>query len=466
MTRSSKVDILNIKNMPVLDSSELYRFSPWLASASLIEEDSKITAFEGQKYQYLHPLLKSFPVGQEGIIILRGPRRIGKTTLAKLLIRQLLKEQKIPKEAVIYYSLDQVADYKELYQLVADMLDYCRERTSAHIYLFLDEISFVREWQRAIKQLADLNLLAKTTLFLTGSSAVDLLFSSEQLPQRRGKIFPADFEFSSLSFGEFARLVDPKLVKSEFSPSKLPQFRKLLSDYLLCGGFPGIINEYYQTGTIADIYFDNFAKWIEGDIYKLDRHPQTAFRLFAEIAKRESTPVSLYELSKETDLASHATVSDYLTILDKMFLIYTAGYFNLDQKKGDFKKNRKIYFLDPFIRNVVLAQNAAAIDGAFEFSRKLIEENRPTLVEEVAGASLWRQNNNLFYGKTGEREVDFVSNTKLFEVKYQNKVIPSEFSYLNAALRNNLTVLSKTDFDAKNQIIPAEYFLAKYDPSL
>ncbi|MEK7127169.1 MAG: ATP-binding protein [Patescibacteria group bacterium] len=450
--------------MTILSNSELYRFSPWLASASLIGEDSKIVAFEDQKYRYFHPLLKSFPVGQEGIIILRGPRRVGKTTLAKLLIKQLLIEQKIPKEAVIYYSLDQVADYKELYQLVTDILDYCRERTNAHIYLFLDEISFVKEWQRAVKQLADLNLLVKTTLFLTGSSAVDLLFSSEQLPQRRGKIYPADFEFSSLSFREFARLVDPRLTRSEFSPNKLPQYRKLLSDYLLCGGFPGIINEYYQTGTIADIYYDNFAKWIEGDIYKIGRHPQTAFRLFAEIAKRETTPVSLYELSKETDLASHATVSDYLTILDKMFLIYTARYFNLDQKKPDFKKNRKIYFLDPFIRNVVLAKNAASIDGAFEFSKKIIEENRPALVEEVTGASLWRKNNNLFYGRTGEKEVDFVSKDKLFEVKYQNKVTPGEFNYLNPALRKNLTVLSKANFDDKNKIFPAEFFLAGFTP--
>ena len=86
------------------------------------------------------------------------------------------------------------------------------------------------------------------------------------------------------------------------------------------------------------------------------------------------------------------------------------------------------------------------------------------MVEEVTGASLWRKNNNLFYGRTGEKEVDFVSKDKLFEVKYQNKVTPGEFNYLNPALRKNLTVLSKANFDDKNKIFPAEFFLAGFTP--
>jgi len=453
------------KHMPYFGTLDFPLYNPWWETPEAIKSDLKIQEFEAQKFPYRHPLLETFPTQLDAILTLRGPRRIGKTTLVKLIIKNLLLHSKIPPENVFFYSCDQIADFKELSIILQEYLSFIRPRTKERIFIFLDEISFVREWQRTIKMLVDTGQLQNATCLLTGSSTIDLTFSSERLPGRRG-VFPRpDIDLLPLTFGEFGRLVKPELVPKTDPSFHLASFQKLFDDYLLTGGFPHTINEYYQRGFISSTTFETFIKWIEGDLHKVGKSEKLATQILNRIFVHLTSPISWYKLAKESGIGSHATVMDYVEILKRLFVLFDTECFLIEQRQVDIKKNRKVYFTDPFIFNCLSAYINGFLDEAFTFTTKetITAETKPGLVENTVASHLSRVFSPLYYGKTKEGEIDFVGKRKdrfhFFEVKYQSKVSPSDFLWTDDVIPG-LTVITKTDrHQDRVNLIPVEIFL-------
>ncbi|MGB8312829.1 MAG: AAA family ATPase [Halobacteriota archaeon] len=118
--------------------------------------------------------------------VLRGPRRIGKTTLLKLKIKSLLEKGVAPQN-VFFYPCDLLDTPRQL----ADVIDtYFSQLKSdeGRAYLFIDEVSSLKDWQRAIKNFFDAGRLPGCTLLLTGSHSIDLKGASESLAGRRGDV--------------------------------------------------------------------------------------------------------------------------------------------------------------------------------------------------------------------------------------------------------------------------------------
>lgn len=451
--------------MPYLGTLDFPLYNPWWETPEAIKSDIKIREFDAQKFQYHHPFLKTFPTHLDAILTLRGPRRIGKTTLVKLIIRNLLLDLEIPPENVFFYSCDQVADFKELSTILQEYLSFIRPRTKERVFIFLDEISFVREWQRAVKTFADTGQLQHTTCLLTGSSTIDLTFSSERLPGRRGSFFKPDINLLPLTFGEFVQLVKPELAKKAKPSFHLASFQKLFDDYLLIGGFPNAINEYYQKGFISSTTFEAFIKWIEGDLHKIGKSEQLANQILERIFTHLTTPVSWYKLAKEAGIGSHATVIDYVEILERLFVLFNTKCFLVGQQRADVKKNRKIYFTDPFIYNCLYAYVNGFLDEAFTFTTKqtINAKTKPRLVENTVATHLSRIFSPLYYGKFKELEIDFVGKKRgdlhFFEVKYQSKISSSDFSWTKDILPS-LTVITKKDSHGNRvKLVPVEVFL-------
>lgn len=456
----------------IIDNHELQFHNPWWESKHLIREDKKLAELKNLKFKYYHPLLDHLP-DEDVILTLRGPRRIGKTTLIKLMIKKLLfSKPAVSPGNILFYPCDTVRDYQELYQTTKEYLQATEAKSGARRFLFLDEISFVSEWQRAIKSLADSFLTKKATILITGSNIIDLTTSSERLPGRRGKIFSPDINFYPLTFRQFVQLVKPALIKQlkPNSPRLLPNLEALFKDYLITGGFPEIINEYYQKGFISSTFYETLAKWIEGDLHKAGKSSQQAWEIVKNIEKHQTTSVSYYKLAKESGLASHATIQDYLETLERMFVVFQCQFYSLDQKRTDIKKNKKIYFSDPFIRSTLIAQARGFLSEAFDYSRKVIfsQDNLPAIAEEVAAHHLKRKSDQLFYGQTQKSEIDFVALQKgkafLYEVKYQKTVRPQVHW---GSLRGEIEILTKSTLKTEKRIkyIPLSLFLTTFDNS-
>jgi len=139
---------------------------------------------------------------------LSGPRQVGKTTAIKILIHQLL-EKKDPK-SIFYYSCDELIDNKELGEVLDSYISTRKSWGIKKSIIFLDEITFVTDWWRAVKSRIDAGIFRSDVLILSGSATIDLLKHKELFPGRRGFgldliLSPLDWLFEATVAAHLAR---------------------------------------------------------------------------------------------------------------------------------------------------------------------------------------------------------------------------------------------------------------------
>ncbi len=123
------------------------------------------------------------------LIGLRGARGVGKTTL----LLQKILESGAERETTLYLSLDSVwLDVKEIYLLAEHHVQHGGTR------LVLDEVHYVRDWQRIIKNIHD--DFRELKIAYTGSSLLRLKASQGDLSRRQ-----VGYELRGLSFREFLK---------------------------------------------------------------------------------------------------------------------------------------------------------------------------------------------------------------------------------------------------------------------
>ena len=152
------------------------------------------------------PFQRPFPSVSwgEGLFSIRGPRQIGKTCWIKSI---LLEKTRQEAKNCFYLSCENLRDHQDL----AELLKSVRNRS----WIFLDEITFVKDWARAVKHEADAGYVK--TLVVTGSDAHDLRQGQERMPGRLRR--SAELELLPMSFLEFQamrRIASwPKLFREE-----------------------------------------------------------------------------------------------------------------------------------------------------------------------------------------------------------------------------------------------------------
>lgn len=448
-------------------NEQLIIFNPWFLAPEAVNSDGQIMALSRQKLLYTHPLLNSFPYDIDAILTLRGPRQVGKSTLVKLIIKKILQEKKTKPENVLFYPADRINDYNHLFDVLYQYVTTVRGQNNNRIYIFIDEISSVREWQRAIKQLADLGIFVNATLLLTGSNILDLRILSEKMPGRTGKILNNEIEFQPLTFRDYLTLTVPKLVNEPTGALmlNLPKLHAHLTKYLTCGGFPKAINELYDTGIVSVETYKIYLSWMMGDLLKSGRSETTALNIVKRIFIHLTTPVSYYSIAQKADINSHMTVVDYMDILEKLFVTFITHCFSIDEKNVLIQKNKKLYFFDPLIFNTLHTVCEGYLDDIGNHIKRtiLVDKMMPILAENTVAFHLKRQFDRLYFGKYKDKEVDFVGfhhgGYHFFEVKYQNQIKLSDFSFWDK--KETLTIITK-NFELKKgnlRFIPLELFL-------
>lgn len=111
----------------------------WWQDKRLISHDPKIRELNAQRFRWRPPVLEEFELDRFAVYTLRGPRQVGKTTALKILINDLLQNEGVLKEQVMYYTCDNIDDYKELIELLETYLDYIKKLNlgKKRLYIFL-----------------------------------------------------------------------------------------------------------------------------------------------------------------------------------------------------------------------------------------------------------------------------------------------------------------------------------------
>lgn len=414
--------------------------SPWWVNGGWYKEDRDIINVLKSGIQMRH--LGEYQVKYPSVEIIRGPRQIGKTTEIKMIIKGLTEKGMDPR-SIGYFTCDIITKYKELFEILKSFSQHLKLNNIKNGVFFLDEITSIKDWQKAVKGFVDIGLGRGIHLVVTGSSSVELKRGYERMPGRRngGK----DYLFLPVDFSKFCRLANPgadiqraelnKILDSEKDFELFKEgvsihagfYKKCLMDYMRIGGFPRPISDFVKQGEISDetLLINQSVLFSEFEKYK--KSINTLMQILGEVVKNISIPISFNTIMKNIELASAKTVKEYIEMLGFSYLGLIVPCVDISKRRIFSKKDKKIYLIDPVVFRV--------LEDKFGMSFP----TEGNLAENMVGVHIgrwymkdWADKgvlDKVFYWKSRKgNEVDFVIflDGKPFgiEVKYQNIVSP------------------------------------------
>jgi uncharacterized protein len=255
------------------------------------------------------------------IILLSGPRQVGKTTLIKSLLSN--------KD---YLFLD--GDDPTVKLLLADAnTEQLKALVGKKEYVFIDEAQRIPNIGLSLKIMHD--QLKGLKILVSGSSSFDLQNQlNEPLTGRKW-----EFQLFPVSWPEL-----------EAHLGLLPALQQL-PVRLIYGSYPEIIN---HAGEERDYLNELVNSFLFKDIlsYTGIRKPEVLEKLLRALAFQLGSEVSYNELAQLTGVDKN-TVSSYLTLLEQAYVIFPLPSFSRNLR-NEIKSNRKIYFYDNGVRNSLI----------------------------------------------------------------------------------------------------------------
>ena len=460
---------------------EIKHLNQWWQNAELIKQDVKLKELEQSSFIWKPEVINEINFNIDGIYSIRGPRQVGKSTAIKLMIKNLLLVKKVNPFNIFHFIVDRISSFEDLIEIFRDYLSEESINNQQRKYFFIDEISSLDNWQRAIKFLKDAGYLENATIILTGSHSLDIKKGSERLPGRRGLIEQPDKIFYPISFKELAdiyysqikpnkkliSLINKKInykdsINLDFIQNKL---NKILDIYFLTGGFPRAIDDYFKNGKISKVTYELYLQWIIGDLLRLGKSEQRFFEVMKSIIKNMGSRSSFQTMSKGTNI-SYQTLSEYLYDLEEMFVLKILYYLEIPQKKTSLQKDKKVFFLDPFIFFNIL--NFVGLgENPFQEAKEFINDpvKKSKIAEFIVGLHLNKKYYKKLFYYYDKKEVDFAAinkdkNIVPYEVKYQSKIDKKELKIFEQ-LKIPGVIITKNKYfkDKWTEGIPLSLFL-------
>ncbi|MDD5617245.1 MAG: ATP-binding protein [Candidatus Methanoperedens sp.] len=323
-----------------------------------------------------------------------GVRRCGKTYFMYQLISSMIKSG-IPKTNIVYINLDDdrllPLNGDELRLLVDTYKEFYEVSQKHKLYLFLDEIQNVQDWEKWIKSTYDRERNIK--IIISGSNAS--LLSTDLSTLLTGRhLTTRMFPFSFAEYLEVNRIQFE--LKTLLYSKKNIEIKKRFNEYIEKGGFPEVI--FYPLIKHRELLQSYFEDIIHKDIISRHnlRNAQTLKQLSIFCISNIAKPYTFNSLKKI--FANYATLStdviiNYLSYLEDAFLLFSVKHYDYSLKK-QINKPKKLYCIDTGMVNAV----------SFRFS-----ENIGQLYENLVFLQLLRSNCEIYYWQDDKGlEVDFV----------------------------------------------------------
>lgn len=259
-------------------------------------------------------------IGSGKAIIVTGPRQVGKTTLMKTIFGS---------SPYLFLNGDDPSTREMLHEASTERI---RAILGSHTRVFIDEAQRIPDIGLTMKIITD--QFPQVQLFASGSSSFDLANQlNEPLTGRKW-----EYELYPISWEEFEQH------KGYF------EAHQQLENRLIFGFYPDVImspgDEIPVLRNLANSYLYRDLL-IHGGIKKTD----ALDKLVRALAFQVGSEVNFSELSQMTGLDAK-TVSRYIDILEKGYVIFRLGSFSRNLR-NEIKKNNKIYFYDNGIRNMI-----------------------------------------------------------------------------------------------------------------
>ncbi len=339
----------------------------------------------------MHPRTYRFPMIQNKVTALTGPRRSGKTFLFQAMIQDLHRSGVDATDIVSVNLEDSRLTGLEVGGLEALLLAYFElwpEKKDCQTYLFLDEVQAVPGWESFVRRVVDNE---RMQVFITGSSAS--MLGRELATSLRGRTLA--FSVLPLSLPEFGLFQGGDLADVHSSRA-LAHWGHWQEQYMRHGGFPETVAlpEPLKRRTLRD-YLDLM---LYRDIVdRFDVKNTTLFKhVLHALLHNIANPVSanrLFNTLKSQGLAlSRDTLHDYFSYLEEAMLFFFVPMHSASVKQQQVNP-RKVYVLDP---------------GFFWIAATRLTQDLGRILENMVFIELLRRENSVRYVK-GRQEADFLA---------------------------------------------------------
>ena len=337
-------------------------------------------------------------IGKGKVLLLIGPRQVGKTTLLKNILTSISSEKKVQ-----FWNCDE-----------SDVRQFLSEANSAKLksfvgnsdFIVIDEAQRVKDIGLTIKLLHD--SFQNVQLAVTGSSSLDLSNSiNEPLTGRK-------FEYNLFPFST-NELVNHTSILEEM---------RLLKNRLVYGFYPDVVN---NPGEEKEILTNIVNSYLYKDLFEFQdiRKSSVIEKLVQALALQVGSEVSFNELGNLLGIDT-VTVQRYVDLLEKAYVIFHIRSFSRNVR-NELKKSIKIYFYDNGVRNSVIS-NFSPVELRSDIGA--LWENF-LISERIKNNAYHNKHAKYYFWRTTQKqEIDFIEevdqNLFAYEFKYNPKKVNSK----------------------------------------
>lgn len=362
--------------------------------------------------QYLDKLISVQDM--EVIKVVTGIRRCGKSSLLKLMMAHL-REQGVMEEQILSMNFESMQfadmDSKSLYQYVME-----RAPKGKRLYLFLDEVQKVRDWQDAVNSFrVDLDC----DIYVTGSNAY--LLSSELSTYLSGryveiKMLPLSFreflDFHGYLLEEYKAPNGTMKQRAKGKDGEAYELRDLFEAYAQFGGMPALAEAELDQERANMLLDGIYSAVVVRDI--LERGKRKEQRAVTDALLLRKIVLFLADnIGNNTSAASIGrtlvsegllddgrktkpavqTISAYIDALLESYIFYEVKRFDI-KGKDYLRTLGKYYIVDTGLRNYLLGDRGG---------------DTGHLLENIIYLELFRRGYDVAIGKLDDKEIDFIA---------------------------------------------------------
>ena len=347
-------------------------------------------------------------------IVLLGPRQVGKTTLINTCL-----------EGQDFLFLN--GDDPEIRNLLENTgISKLRLIIGKNTLIFIDEAQRIKDIGLIAKMIID--QFKEVQLIVSGSSALEINQSTQE--PLTGRKF--EYQLFPISWEEFENHVGYLEANTQ------------LEERLIYGMYPDVLNNRSEAGEILKQLTTSY---LYKDVLSITgiKKPELLDKLLKALALQIGSEVSYNELANLLQI-DKTTVSKYIDLLEKAYIVFRLNSYSSNQR-NEIKNNRKIYFYDNGIRNMII-NNLNPLE--LRTDKGALWEN--FLISERIKLQQYNQlyTNNYFWRTVQKQEIDFVEETN-------GQVTAYEFKW-NSKGKAKIPAVFLNQYNAIGKIIDKENF--------
>jgi predicted AAA+ superfamily ATPase len=332
------------------------------------------------------------------VLAIIGARRVGKSTLAKLLIKTLIKKEVAPKN-IFFINLEkpEFIPYKEDATYLGKIFDayvkLAEPNLQSKVYFFIDEIQIFKNWELFLKSKYE---NSNIKFVITGSNSS--LLTSEFSTLLTGRVLK--LRLHSFSFKELLayKKIDVS-TKLDIVQNKIAIF-KAYEEYIKWGGYFSVISnsdELVKKEILKNIAEDIILKDIVPR-YKI-KNSAVIKDLFFYVVSNVATLLNYSSLAAKLGIDAKM-VKEYISYFEDNFLITLVSRHH-NKLTETIKSSKKVYANDNGFLNLGINPN----------------RNIGNALENLVFTSLMQRNKAMYYLQE-KNEIDFFCENALIQVSY------------------------------------------------